>query len=563
MNDLERVKAFEKRLDEALESRPSLRRDPAATLLLALNGMDFCYGQNHDAGWFRKGLSILVPHLGKAPATGEPDMEELLRDIHFASHYFSLREALYYTYNVPGAMKWSFGAKDVYIEFADRSIPRQFYHTANGAFIGSIGLFRDFEGQKRIEEIIKTAEIVSDEPAPDELSELITQEIELKLKGYYTLLDEDAAVRLGRYTYAEFLLVYKHLIGNALIQRYIGRVRKLDGAVVMERPKLVAMVADHSGLSADVCGAILDDITAPMPGSKGQVDPIYFALHALPGERIAMCASDFLVHEGIVNVLRLSALRDPENFLANVSGPLGHALTGRVRSMFERNGFVCKQDISLNGIGPGLPDLDLAVVSVEKTLGYVVYLCEIKNPLPPIWAKDQLRVLGKESVAKAFKQLDKIAKVFAAPEGVTLLRSFFPKNGLPHMKDGYVVALHTLIVTSHNAGMFFNDEKHTVIDYRTLERIVDAADGDVTYIDRVLRDMDQIADNGMKIVEAEVDIGELRVRHQGVALGALTEFRKNEYKSAGVDIAHLEEFIKDGASPFDWHLKADNVPRDN
>lgn len=71
--------------------------------------------------------------------------------------------------------------------------------------------------------------------------------------------------------------------------------------------------------------------------------------------------------------------------------------------------------------GATLPDIDLLVISVEPTLGYVIFVCELKCPVPPRWAKDQLKVLNKDSVSQAFRQVE-VLRRFGQRTGF----AFFP-----------------------------------------------------------------------------------------------------------------------------------------
>jgi hypothetical protein len=548
--DLARVKQFEAELDRQLQRRESLSFDGPSTLCLALSVIDYLYSLHKPAHWLGKALSIVAPNLRERSGKGEPPMRILFRDMEFASQYFSLRELLYYTYNVPGSITWHFSGKQLTIRYADRSIPRQFYHTANGQMVGVIKLFENFDSNRTLE-AIRSADLKPDQPAPQHISDLICEEIDLKMRGNYSLLDENLEVRLGAYTYKQFLALYKHLVGNALIHRYWGRRDDKHGVVTMQRSSLIDLLTSNSGLEQAVCASVVDDLTYPAESDQRRFDAIYFGMFALPGNRIAMSPNQFLMQDGVVNGLRLSALRDPGGFLKNVSEPLGVALVTRIASAFERQGFTSRENVNLRALGEAFPDIDLMVISKEKTLGYVLYLCEVKNVLPPMWAKDHLRVLNKDSVAKAFGQLDRVMDALQTEKGIRFLRSLFPDDEFPHLRDGFLIAIKTLVITSHNAGMFFADQQHIAIDYRTLERILAAADGDVVYINRVLADMNLIADRGMKMKRVTMRVGPWRVTFEGVTIKHLTDFTENAYKSAGVDQMHLAQFIKDGGSAFD------------
>jgi hypothetical protein len=101
------------------------------------------------------------------------------------------------------------------------------------------------------------------------------------------------------------------------------------------------------------------------------------------------------------------------------------------------------------------------VISEEPTLGYVVFVCEIKSPVPPGWSKDYLRALNKDSVSKAFHQVKAISDFLGTEPGVMFLRQQLPAENPKHF-DGFVVAVFTLIVTSSNAGMFFSGSDQAI-----------------------------------------------------------------------------------------------------
>jgi hypothetical protein len=150
------------------------------------------------------------------------------------------------------------------------------------------------------------------------------------------------------------------------------------------------------------------------------------------------------------------------------------------------------------------------VISEEPTLGYVVFVCEIKSPVPPGWSKDYLRALNKDSVSKAFHQVKAISDFLGTEPGVMFLRQQLPAENPKHF-DGFVVAVFTLIVTSSNAGMFFSGSDQAIIDFRTLERILRRSDGDVSYIIHMLRHFAEQADKALKVTTVERQVGNLQV----------------------------------------------------
>lgn len=57
---------------------------------------------------FDRGMTILAPSLVSGSHGPEPDVAALIADVHFASHYYMVRENLYYTYNALDSMAWAF-----------------------------------------------------------------------------------------------------------------------------------------------------------------------------------------------------------------------------------------------------------------------------------------------------------------------------------------------------------------------------------------------------------------------------------------------------------------------
>src|SRR5439155_13004176 len=104
--------------------------------------------------------------------------------------------------------------------------------------------------------------------------------------------------------------------------------------------------------------------------------------------RLLMMPHTFSMWEGFISILRLVALRRPEVFLANLSEPMGDALVDRLAGVFRNQGVGCSRNVRLADFDPRLPDIDLLVISEERPFGYVLFVCEVKNPIPAGWSKD-------------------------------------------------------------------------------------------------------------------------------------------------------------------------------
>lgn len=556
MTDLENVKAFERDLDLAFDQLASRRFDASQCLDLAANIYESAAsgaGPDGLSEYIERGIQVLAPHFVSGKTGIAPDAEHLIADLIFGSHYYMLREYLYYTYNAPGSFIWRFSDKAVEIKFADKSIPRQFFIAHNNTLINSRDLFSDYDASPKIIELLTGQPEGELTRNVQEASALIEHEADMKLGAYFSILSPSDSVDLGGYTYADFISVYRVMLTKALYHRYFFRANHTIGAIFISRDELVGVLALDVGRDEVVCSKILNDIVYDARAAKEGLEPLYFPLYqsAHPkGARIAMCPHHFAAWEGIVGLFRVVGARRPKVFLDQVSKALGRKFVGRLRRAFEQQGFACRSNIDLRRFDDKLPDIDLAVVSEEPTLGYVVYLCEIKGPIPPRWAKDQLRALNKDNVAKAFSQIGAIRKFMNTEEGLTVLRGLLPREGHPHFKE-FVITIHYLVITSDNAGMFFGDMDQTIIDFRTLERLLTRSDGDIAFIQHVLATYSDEIDKAVVTTQIECQIGNRIVRYEGVTRSPVVDFPQLQWQNSPERQQMIDEFITGKNHPFD------------
>jgi hypothetical protein len=140
------LQKFEALLDAELAQRPTNGFSANETLILACS-MSEAMAQDPTlpaASMLNDGIVSYAPHLVSGrPGTG-PDIEQLTADLVFGSHYHDVRGLLYYSYNAPGAIDWTFAEGKVEIKFHDRSLPRQFFTTWNEWHFLSEKTFRGF-----------------------------------------------------------------------------------------------------------------------------------------------------------------------------------------------------------------------------------------------------------------------------------------------------------------------------------------------------------------------------------------------------------------------------------
>ena len=510
------------------------------------------------AGFIDRGYSILAPHLvagvdGDAgDLTREADLRQMMDDLTFASHYYMIREYLYYSYNAPGSMSWAFADDRVEIRFADPSIPRQFFTVHNDQLLGSQHHFRDFAHSEDIMRLLKDEPEGVVTPNLEAAEPMMLEEVDLKLAAYFSLIAPDSQIDLGGYTYAQFLSVYRMLLAKALYHRYLSRAQDAVGAIYMPEGELLDGAEGSLGITPDVMRRILRDLVYDRDAAAGRVDASYFSLmrEGEPDGRIVMRPHHFATAEGLVNVLRVIAQRRPNIFLEQISNEIGGAFVLRVKAAWEAEGFICHSEVSLRAFDKTLPDVDLLVISVEPTLGYVIYVCELKCPIPPRWAKDQLKVLNKDSVSKAFRQVEVLRKFIQTEDGMRFLARMLPKEGHPHF-ESFVVSLEHLIITSDNAGMFFGAETTKIVNFRTLERLLRRSDGDMALIQRVLSTYAEHADEALVTRMIEFQLGSLTVAYEGVTASPLLEFPQGHWRSNPDRQAMIDDFVAGGFHPYD------------
>lgn len=557
-----RIQAFERELDEALAGRACLRWDATATLQLICEIYEAAAVRTAGPGgpeYIDRALTILGPRLvsgasGHIPRIeSEEDMSQLFADIAFAGHYYLVRELLYYSYNAKGSVAWAIADDHVDIRYADASLPRQFFTVFNDMVLGSAALFRSFANDtERIRGLLEHEPEGGDTPNTREAWRLIEGETDLKLSAYFNLIPGDSDVDLGGYAYAEFVAVYRVLTSKALYHRYLARDREAVGAIYLGEDELLEALEEDLGLAKERARAILRDIVYDGKAAADRLDGSYFSLFREAGVdgRIIMRPHHFATDEGLVNLLRVVAQRRPQVFLQSVSNVLGSAFVQRVKTAWEAEGFTCHAEVSLRSIDATLPDVDLMVVSEEPTLGYVIFLCELKSPVPPKWAKDQLKALQKDGVSKAFRQVDAMKAFLRTEPGMAFISRYLPKGGHPYF-EGFIVVLDHLVITSDNGGMFFGDETTKIIAFKTLARLLQRSDGDMALIQHVLATYPQAVDQAVVTVRSEFELNGRTIAYEGVSESPLLDFPQGKWRHSTTRQQMIDDFLSEGLHPFD------------
>jgi hypothetical protein len=299
------------------------------------------------------------------------------------------------------------------------------------------------------------------------------EEADRMMSARFSILDPESAIDLGGYSYPQFLGIYRILTVTSLYHRYQAEVNQAIGCISMDASDLEDRLGERAGMDRETVRLILNDMVYDQTAVRERLDARCFSLirEGASPHRIIMRPFHFCRTEGLIQLLRVVARRQSDIFLANVSNALGARFVGRVKQAFEAQGVDCHTNLS-----PRKIDRKLLVISEEPTLGYALIVCEVKGPVPPIGAKDQLRAREPDNISKSFRQADAIRGFIETDEGKDFFRSLLPKDGHPHF-DTFAILIWQLIITSENAGMFFGHEETPVMSFRTLERLLHRSDG--------------------------------------------------------------------------------------
>lgn len=559
MAEQAQLKAFEAALDGALERRPLIRADPWRALQDAAGAISVARAAAYDdphahaaADAMTRGLNVALPFLIREGRGSLIEMGSLLDDLQFMSHYFMLREYLYYSYNAPGSFAWTFANDRVEVSFMDPSVPRQFSQYANTALLVSGDIADDLgeDHHERHLAALNGAEEFGSQPHIESTLRELLREVDARIPREFSLLyGHGHPVQLRNYAYSDFYAVHRYLLAKALYHRYYARANRQHATFEFPKELLQQEIAGATELATPVVRAVLEDVCYS-PRNRA-LPPMYFNLYDHPRSlSYIMLPHNYARSEGFVHHLRVVAARDPAWFSAHLSGPLGGQFVEKVAQSFRDAGFLARTNVSLDELDASAPDIDVFVVSPEPTLGYVIWLCEVKATLPAVWAKDHLRLLHPDVMPKALSQVTRLMRLLEAEEGARFLWHTIRQLAPSGLEEG-VVAVRGMIVTTHSTGMFLSEGGRTVIDHPTLSQILRRCDGDVVYLDHMLRDLPTLFGTTEEVRAIEVDVSGLRVSYPVVTSSRLLQFSPNEWKSIGLDVEMADEFYRDGGSPFD------------
>lgn len=558
--DREQIQNFEHEIDRELKQRKLFLIDPVSAITQCAGILSVAYSESSKfyglAQELRRGFNVALEYLISLD-TGIPldpsHGKTIVADLAFMSHYYTLREYLYFTYNVPDSFIWEQNADSMTIRFNDDSIPRQFMQTGNSDSLASDHLaeqvsFLNAESAR----LLRGHEEFGMCDHIDEIYGLTSRAADAKLAQYFELLrDVKPTVEFhGGYNYDIFYKVYRHLMIKALYHRAWAIANSTWATFQFPKNDLVQEIMLATELSEPAVESVLGDLSYSRDTQK--LRPMYFDIidHHM-SDKYIMLPQHFASSDGLVQMLRVQALTAPNWFSGKISNAIGNCFAKRVSGGFADAGFFAKRNVRLTHLDPKAPDIDVFIVSRELTLGYVIFVCEVKAVLPAIWAKDHLRVLRRDSIPKAFEQVRHVIRLLSSAAGKEFLVSEILSLDPDPIPDS-VVVVRPLIVTPHNTGMFFTKESREawIVDYPTLFHILRNCDGDVVYVLQMLSTLPEVF-GSPEIIQLDLTIGGRGVKYDVVTATSIIPFPKNYWKSTGLDIQVAEDFYHEGGSPLD------------
>lgn len=550
------IKEVESALDRSLRGLASARCSSKSVLSMAICVAEAVALENPGAhAALYRGINVLAPiWLHNQSTQGDDgeivDYATLTSDLLFGSHYFIIRDLLYYGYNAPSSVLFSRDNNTISIKFAQDSIPRQFFTSINGTIIDSIEAFAGIhEERDTVLSLLRgTPEFNCGESIQPAL-DLIELEVKLKFERYFPFAN--SSTELGRYTFGTFSRVYSIFMQKALYHRYWAAANESSCLhVEMGVDEMVHAISNNEGIGASEVRHVIEDLTYGLGLSR--IPPMHYSLFYCPqDDKIVLGPNYFATRDGHVDALRVSAARFPDRYVNVIAPTVAAGLVAHVAESFCIHGFSCITNLLLRDFDPSLPDIDVLAIRQEPTFGFILYACEVKAPIPPSWSKDHLRALDGDSVKKSFGQLGRIRAFLATERGIALIRSKLPTGGLPNFGEEFIVAVRFIVVTSWNSGMFFDDAECPVVDYRTLRRSLVRSDGDVVAFQAFLHAFRTNSEQFYELVEQECEMDGLRVTYEGVTERAIVDFPLVSYRSAGLEESIALEFISAGGRPLD------------
>lgn len=526
MNIKSKIMEFENQLDQELENLDIMEYNRFESIEAV--GTTYEIAKHNYKSIWGGAIDVLIPKLLnnlKGEKSNIPD-KAIFSALDFAQNYYHLRDYFYFIYNVPKSMEWQISGNSVSIKLLDDSFQLQQFLEMNSWFLTSRKAFLGFDSIKRkIEKYVeKTKEEFVESKTLELAFEGCIKEAKIKLQAYPNFLTDNFI--FDSYSVGQFKSVYEYILARVLLKRYFiqkhikNKNPEHGWILAINRKEFINALSEASKVPDNLVEQILLDLTLDSEKIKKNYSTKSFPLiYNLDEDCYFLFPFITSLCECYDSLRKAWALRNPELYGEKVANTVGEELAKRVYDMFKKNGFQFeKKNVSLKQFGSRLPDIDVLSIWEEPGFGYVVFICETKNPIPEMFGKDFIRSISSTGfITKAQKQINDISKVLKGKSFYKLLKSNFPNTKL-----GFgLYALNFLIVTSQNIGVFSSGK--TIIDSETLERFLESSESDILKLLTCLKRENLLSacKKCSEIIYKRVNIGSFEITFPVISLKSL------------------------------------------
>lgn len=458
--------------------------------------------------------------------------EDYLSICEFLRDFLTLRDAIFYSYADNKAVTWDIDEKHIKVIINDDSILRQYASEMMVFSLNSKNLPYDEIEADPVKLLKGTAHFDFEDMNVVKAFSTIESIIDWKIEYYFSYIPESSDVMLDGYKYSLFIDVYKKILTLALYERYFSKANNLSGVITYREDELLGQVMQqHPEENENTLKKLFRDIAESSRST----------FNYIPVEnKFMLYPTCFSLVDGISNMLRYFAKTDPNSFSRNVSEIMGKGLVDKIKLKFEQYpNHRLYSNVKLEHFDPKLPDIDLLVISYEPSLGFHVFIGEVKNNLPAVWGKDYLKAAGEKGfITKAISQIETIKSFLNTDSGLMFIYNLaikaFPNLELgllfPH---GMCIIVDTLIVSSQSVGMFFPDNKIPIMDGDILCHIIDESDGDTNYILFHIKGHSDFINNCTSRKTKVITIGDYTIEYDIITLSKMFALSENEFVSVG------------------------------
>jgi len=528
--------AFESKIEE-ITNRLSITSDP---LLYLSEAVESAYKSgNFPLGeLLRCGNEIISERLLKnaeSPNNFEekPDLEMVFADLLIGANYWAVRDKVFYSYANPDSITWKKSGDEIRIELHDDSIFRQLVSERQTFRLNSISSNNKNHSFSNAIDLLKNTKPFdfSNQNVVD-AAESIQSEIEWKFSYFFSYVPEDSSIKVRGYLYSEFISVYKVLMFYALYERHYSTANSVSSVITYTEYEISNAIQQQTPeISIVKIKKILEDISLSSRSTF---------IFLRKESKYYLSAFSFTLIDIISNFLRLHAKFEPDHFSSNIAHLIGNGLVLKIKKSFEQHkNYRVLCDVKLSKFDEKLPDIDVLAISYEPSLGFHLFIGEVKNNLPAVWAKDYLKASSKNGfITKAISQINVINEFLGTNQGERYLLDLIKKNFkdldlkkyFPH---GFCVIKDKLIITSQSVGMFFPEKNIPIIDGDTLCHIIDESDGDTNYIQFHINEFDKIVDECMEKCTEEMSLGGYNLQFDSVKIDKFFGLAQHTYISDG------------------------------